>query len=119
MTDKPDAEIIGADGNIFVITGIASNALQRAGLRDQADEMKEKVKNSDSYHSALGIILQYINPVGKESELWNDDDDDDDDDWGDDDDEFDETCENCGGWTDDEMSHLCDDCHKLAEKGEI
>ena len=61
---KPDAKIIGADGNIFNILGIASKALKEAGLEKEAEEMGAKILlECDSYDMALSIIQEYINPV--------------------------------------------------------
>ena len=61
--ELPDAPIIGAEGNIFNIMGIASRSLKRAGMSDQAKEMCSRVTGSDSYDRALGIIMEYVNPV--------------------------------------------------------
>ena len=61
--EKPDAPIIGADGNVFSIMGIASRTLKRAGMPDQVKEMNARVMGSGSYDDALGIIMEYVNPV--------------------------------------------------------
>jgi len=61
--EKPDAPLIGADGNIFSLMGIASRTLKRAGMPDQAKEMCSRVTGSGSYDNALGIIMEYVNPV--------------------------------------------------------
>ncbi len=58
---KPDCPLIGADGNIFNLVGIAAKALRRSGLSDEASEMTEKVFKSGSYGEALGIIGEYVN----------------------------------------------------------
>ncbi len=58
---KPDCPLIGADGNIFNLVGIASRTLKRNGLSDEASEMTEKVFKSGSYGEALGIIGEYVN----------------------------------------------------------
>ena len=60
---KPEAKIIGADGNVFNILGIASKALKRAGLHEQVTEMRERVTSSGSYDNALAIITEYVEPV--------------------------------------------------------
>jgi hypothetical protein len=60
---KPEAAIIGADGNIFNILGIARNALCQANLRDEAKEMTERVLSSGGYDNALAIIAEYVEPV--------------------------------------------------------
>jgi hypothetical protein len=57
---KPKCKLIGEDGNIFNLMGIASRTLKKAGLTEQAEEMIERIKNSGSYHEALGIIMEYV-----------------------------------------------------------
>ncbi|MDE7361942.1 MAG: hypothetical protein K2N38_08410 [Oscillospiraceae bacterium] len=58
---KPDCPLIGQDGNIFNLVGIASRTLKRNGLSDEASEMTSKVFKSRSYEEALGIIGEYVN----------------------------------------------------------
>lgn len=58
---KPDCPLIGEDGNIFHIVGIAARTLKRNGLSEQASEMTDKVFKSGSYEEALGIIGEYVN----------------------------------------------------------
>ena len=60
-TDKPDCALIGQDGNIFNLVGIASHTLKRCGLADQAKEMSSRVMSSGSYNEALAIIGEYVN----------------------------------------------------------
>lgn len=60
---KPQAPIIGADGNIFNLTGIAETALRNHGYKDEADEMRRRVFKSKSYEQALGILMEYVEPV--------------------------------------------------------
>lgn len=57
---KPTAPLIGADGNIFNLMGIASRALKRAGMREQAGEMCRRITASGSYDEALNIIGEYV-----------------------------------------------------------
>ncbi len=57
---KPKCKLIGEDGNIFNLLGIASRTLKKAGLTEQAEEMIERIKNSGSYYEALGIIMEYL-----------------------------------------------------------
>jgi len=61
--DRPDAPMIGADGNIFAQLGIASKTLKRHGYRDRATEMTNRVQQSGSYMEALAIIQEYVTPV--------------------------------------------------------
>lgn len=37
--NKPKVKLVGQDGNIFNILGIASRALKKAGYTDEAKEM--------------------------------------------------------------------------------
>ena len=59
--NKPDCPLIGQDGNIFNLVGIASRTLKRNGLSAEASEMTAKVLGSGSYDEALGIIGEYVN----------------------------------------------------------
>lgn len=58
---KPDCPLIGQDGNIFNLMGIAAQTLRRAGLADQAKEMLDRIRESGSYYQALGVIGEYVN----------------------------------------------------------
>jgi hypothetical protein len=60
---KPEAALIGADGNFFNIIGIARNALNRAELCGEAQEMTGRVMASGRYDNALAIISEYVEPV--------------------------------------------------------
>ena len=63
---KPDCELIGQDGNIFNLMGIASRTLRRNGMAGQAKEMQDRITGGDgpSYTAALGIIGEYVNITG-------------------------------------------------------
>ena len=59
---KPDCPLIGQDGNIFNLMGIASRTLKRNGLSEQASEMCSRItETAGSYSEALGIIGEYVN----------------------------------------------------------
>lgn len=58
---KPDCPLIGQDGNIFNLMGIASRTLRQNGLPDQAKEMCQRIHESGSYYEALNIIGDYVN----------------------------------------------------------
>ncbi len=58
---KPDCPLIGENGNIFNLVGIASKTLKSNGLSEEASEMTAKVFKSGSYEEALGIIGEYVN----------------------------------------------------------
>ena len=84
---KPDCPLIGQDGNIFNLVGIAAITLKIIGLSEQASEMTSRVLNSGSYEEALGICHaadgwgegfgQHPVTLGKEKiyiSFWNSDD---------------------------------------------
>lgn len=62
---KPLCNLIGADGNIFNLIGLASKTLIENGQTGQATEMKNRVTKSGSYSEALEIILEYVEPIGR------------------------------------------------------
>ena len=63
---KPDCPLIGEDGNIFRIMGIASEALRENGMQEQAEEMRSRIFQCQGYDSALSIIGDYVNITAKE-----------------------------------------------------
>lgn len=63
INKKPKAPIVGANGNVFNLIGICSQALKRAGYHEQAKEMTNRVTNSHSYDEALSIMCEYIEPT--------------------------------------------------------
>lgn len=92
---KPKVKLVGQDGNIFNILGIASRALKEAGYADEAKEMQTEDFASDSYEEALAIVLQYVDEA-------------------DDDDEYE--CEECGSIIDSDdyecYGGLCEECYE-------
>jgi hypothetical protein len=60
-TRKPDCPLIGQDGNIFNLMGLAARTLREAGLDEQAKEMCGRIREAGSYDQALGIIGEYVN----------------------------------------------------------
>ena len=58
---KPDCALIGTDGNVFSILGMASRTLKQNGMADEAKEMCSRVTSSGSYCEALNIISEYVN----------------------------------------------------------
>ena len=58
--------IIGADGNIFNLLGIASRTLKNNGMTDEAKEMYDRVTSSGSYNDALCIITEYVDPCSEQ-----------------------------------------------------
>lgn len=71
---KPDCKLIGEDGNIFNLMGIASKTLRQNGMAEQAVEMRDRICASGSYGEALCIIGDYVNITGEDD--YNEDMDD-------------------------------------------
>ncbi len=66
---KPDCELIGQDGNIFNLMGIASKTLKKNGMKEQAEEMVKRItQGANSYSEALCIIGEYVNITGPDEE---------------------------------------------------
>ena len=65
---KPDCPLIGADGNIFNLMGIARRTLRSAGQYEQAKEMCERVTQCSSYEDAICVIAEYVNIIGTDEE---------------------------------------------------
>lgn len=63
---KPDCKLIGEDGNIFNLMGIASRTLRQNGMAEQAVEMRDRICASGSYGEALCIIGDYVNITGED-----------------------------------------------------
>lgn len=60
--EKTDCNLVGQDGNIFNLMGIASSALKRNGMSEEAKEMVNRItSDAKSYYEALGIIGEYVN----------------------------------------------------------
>ncbi len=66
--EKPDCPLIGADGNIFNLMGIASRTLKDNGQKSEATEMRERITASGSYDLALCIIGEYVNITSVDEE---------------------------------------------------
>ena len=63
---KPDCKLIGEDGNIFNLMGLAARTLQCNGLAEQAAEMTGRIHACGGYDEALCIIGEYVNIIGDE-----------------------------------------------------
>ena len=59
---KPTCKLIGENGNIFNLIGIASRALKENDLSEQAEEMSRRIMGGEtqSYDEALCIIMEYV-----------------------------------------------------------
>lgn len=58
---KPDCPLIGQNGNIYNLLGIAAETLREHGRAEQAREMFLRVTQSGSYDAALCVIGEYVN----------------------------------------------------------
>lgn len=59
--NRPDCPLIGQDGNVFNLIGMASRTLKNNGMASEASEMSSRVFASESYGEALSIIGEYVN----------------------------------------------------------
>jgi hypothetical protein len=57
---KPVAKLIGEDGNVFNLIGLATRALKSAGQPADAKEMTTRCFAAQSYDEALAIISEYV-----------------------------------------------------------
>ena len=58
---KPDCALIGANGNIFNLLGIAKRTLIDNGMVAESKEMCSKVYQCGSYSEALNVLDDYVN----------------------------------------------------------
>lgn len=71
---KPDCALIGQDGNIFNLMGLAARTLRENGMAEQATEMCSRIRSSGSYGQALMIIDEYVNITSVDDEIDEDED---------------------------------------------
>jgi hypothetical protein len=57
---KPRCKLVGEDGNVFNLVGLASKALKRAGQPESAKEMSAKCFKAGSYDEAVRVIMDYV-----------------------------------------------------------
>lgn len=74
MSKKPKCPLIGQNGNIFNLMGIASKTLKRNGMVDEAKEMCKRITSSESYVEALSIIDEYVEITSVDDEQTEDED---------------------------------------------
>ena len=60
IAKKPICKLVGQDGNIFNLLGIASKTLSKSGLTDKISKMTSEVWGCRSYSEALNIIGEYV-----------------------------------------------------------
>lgn len=64
---KPKCALIGENGNIFHLMGIASRTLKRNGMSEEATEMCNRITSrAKSYEDSLIILQDYVKITSKE-----------------------------------------------------
>ena len=53
----------GETGNIFYIMGFASRMLKSEGRAEDAETMRERVAQQESYEDALKVIREYVDLI--------------------------------------------------------
>lgn len=72
---KPVVDFSHVDGNIFAVLGTVRQALRRAGMFDEAQEVSNRVLASGSYDEALRICFEYVDVCGGTNDNeWEEDD---------------------------------------------
>lgn len=68
VAEKPNCALIGEDGNIFNLMGIAAHTLRENGMEVKAEEMVKRIAGGEcrDYYEALSVIDQYVTITGKE-----------------------------------------------------
>ena len=59
---RPSCPLVGENGNIFHLIGLASRVLRENGMMAELKEMQDRIMGGDchSYEEALGIISEYV-----------------------------------------------------------
>lgn len=60
MEKKPDCELSGVDGNVFMIIARVMKTLKRAGMAAKAEEFCAKAKACSSYDAVLQLCMDYV-----------------------------------------------------------
>ena len=67
VIEKPKCALIGEDGNIFHLMGMASRTLKGNGMSEEAAEMCNRITGgAKSYDEALMILQDYVEITSKE-----------------------------------------------------
>lgn len=67
IVEKTKCKLVGENGNIYNLMGIASRALKRNGQEEDAKEMCNKIiTEAKSYEEALCILTDYVEDTGEE-----------------------------------------------------
>lgn len=65
---KPDCPLVGEDGNIFNLMGIAARTLRQNDMAKEAAVMCSRIYEAGSYEEALCIIGEYVNITSTEDQ---------------------------------------------------
>ena len=57
---KPKCKLIGKDGNVFNLMGLAKKALEAVDQRAEAKLMSARIFECGSYNEALTILGEYV-----------------------------------------------------------
>lgn len=57
---KPICKMVGQDGNVFFLMGLAQRAMKKAGKEEECKTMLERIMKSGSYGEALRIMGEYV-----------------------------------------------------------
>ena len=68
---KPDCPLIGQDGNIFNLMGIASRTLKQNGLADQAKKMCDRIRESGDYGKQAKVVHTIPATINLQEEVKN------------------------------------------------
>lgn len=60
MSEKPKCPLIGANGNIYNLAGLATITLKENNMSEQTEEMQKRIFSSRSYYEALNVIGEYV-----------------------------------------------------------
>jgi hypothetical protein len=55
-------KLVGQDGNAFVLIGLTTRALRRAGVpKDEVDAVRDRLMNAGSYDDLLCELMETVN----------------------------------------------------------
>ena len=57
---KPICQIVGIDGNVFVIIGRVAATLKEVGQREEAREFTARAFKATSYNAVLAMLSEYV-----------------------------------------------------------
>ena len=66
IVEKPKCKLVGENGNIYNLMGIAYKALKRNGQEDAKEMCNKITTEAKSYEEALCILTDYVEDTGEE-----------------------------------------------------